>query len=275
MDSALPQQPVEQVLPTGTVPSLPQHDAASPTPQPRLEQQQGEHLAPAPTSGTDVQPHDASAPTESPQFDVEEFLRIKQEREEYQRQVKEQEGIISQIKQMADEQRAAQESQKQRGDIQQEIATLLRRSGHEDDELSAALTDFLYGRLDTTTKTYQQQMTDYQRQVDDYASQAIWAGTKDAFAQHMLSEYQLDPAYLPRLQNTRSNDEMVMVAEALRDAQRLYAQQAYSRTVQTQEEERRASGVDVINGTSSGPLASGELKPGRNLDVLGAILSRA
>ena len=84
---------------------------------------------------------------------------------------------------------------------------------------------------------------------------------------------QLDPVFLPSLKQATSEAEMIAVAKALKANQQFYKQQAYDRTVATQEEQRRASGVDTVHGTNSGPLIGGELKPGRNLDVLGAILA--
>lgn len=275
MDTAqLAQDQATQPVPEAVSP-VAQQDATAHGVAPHLEQHQGEQTAPAPTSDAGDQSVDASAQSTQPQFDVEEFLRIKQEREEYQRKLEEQDGIIAQIRRMADEQKAAEASQRLRSEIQSEVMADLKRAGIDDEEVAAAIAERMYGRVDGLGQTYQQQMADYQRQVDDYATQAIWAGTRDGFAQYMLSEYKLDPVYLPRLQGAKSQDEMVLIAESIQEAQKFYMNQAYDRTVQAQEDQRRASGVDTVNGGSSGPLDTSGLKPGRNLDVLGAILNGA
>lgn len=257
----------QQPVPEAVNPVNPS-DAQSVTDAPRLDQQ-GEHQAPAPTSGDEEEHSSASAQPDS-SFDPEEFVRLREMNEQYQRDLQEKEQVLAQIQRMADEQKALQANQQLRGEIEKELA-VLREQGVEDNVI-AQLADRFFSRLDETRNSYQQQMAEYQQQVEQQYQEGLWAAAKDGYADYLIREHKLDPVYLPRLKQATSEEQMTMMAVTLRDAQKFYQEQSLARTVQQQEEQRRASGVDAIAGTTSGPLTSEPLKPGRNLDVLGALL---
>lgn len=206
---------------------------------------------------------------------MDDFLQLRQELEAANSQLQEKNSLVQQIQQMAEQQKAAQAQAQLRGEIQQNIANLLKRAGVEDDDLLAALTDTAYGRIDQTRTAYEQQMQDYYQRVTTDAQEMVWAAHKNGFASHLVGTYDLDPAFLPRLQQAKSETEMVATAEALREATQLYRQRTQSETVQAQEQARRASGVDTIAGGNSGPTLAAQLQPGReaNRDVLRAILA--
>lgn len=263
--------PVDQAyqpVPAAVTPVVQPDVQAIPT-APSLEQQ-GEPKAPAPTSGVEGQPGTSAA---APAFDLDEFLRIKQDYEAVQSKVHEQETLLADIRRLAEEQQAAQAQSQLRAEIQQQVSDLLRKRGVEDDDIASAVAELTYGRLDTTKNAYQQQMETWQSQVQQSYQEGLWAASKDGFAQYLIQEHKLDPVYLPRLKQANSEEQMTLIANTLREAQQLYQQHAYARTVQEQEAQRRASGVDTITGVTSGPTVSEPLKPGRNLDVLSVILS--
>lgn len=274
MDTVTVQSPVEQATQPVQDAYIPvsQPDVSTQPEAPRLDQQ-GEHQAPAPTSGDEGGAPDTSATPPVPEFNAEEYLRIKQEHEQYQRDLQEKDDLLANIRRMAEEQQAAQQQQELRASLQKQVTDRLRKAGVEDDDVAASIAEFMYGEIDSTRTSYQSQMTQYQQQVDDYAKNAIWSATRDGYADWVIKEYKLDPVIRPRLLQASSDHEMKMIADALREAQTFYQRQAYDRTVQDQEQQRRASGVDAFTGSSSGPIPSEGLKPGKNLDVLSAILS--
>jgi len=246
-----------------------QHDAQT-APDPSHLDQQGEQMAPAPTSDGQS-PDDASAEA-TPQFSFEDYQQLKQEHEAAQAKIREDEEVLGQLKRLAAEQQAAQATQKLRSELQQEVMDQMRKAGVEDEDAAAAIAERMFGRIDTTRATFQEQMETYQRQTDEYLTQALWAGTRNGYADHIIQQFDLDPAHRPRLLQANSEAEMLRDAQTLREAKEFYKSRAMQQAVSEQEQQRRASGVDTITGTNSGPI-SGDLKPGRNLDVLGALLS--
>lgn len=250
----------------GAVDSVPQPDVQAQT-DPSTLAAPGD--LPVGVTVGDLGQQDTSA---NPPVNVDEYLRIKQEHDAYQQKIQEQDGLLSELRRLAEEQKAMAAQGQLRNDLRQETANTLRRAGVEDDDVIDAVTDQMFRRIDETRTQYQQQMTEYRAQVEGSAQQLVWAAHKEGFANDLIGKYGLDAVYLPRLKQAGSDAEMVSIAEALREATQLYKQQAYSQTVQAQEQARRASGVDVITGTTSGPVSADTLKPGKNLDVLAGLL---
>lgn len=248
-----------------------QTDAQTSPEAPHLEQHQGEHMAPAPTSGEEGTDTDASSTEPTP--DIAELLRVKQEYEQAQQKIQEQEQVMAQIKRMAEEQQAQAANAQLRTEIEQEVANLLQKSGVEDEDTARAIAERVYGRIDGTRQSYQQQMTEWQQQVEASYNEGLWAATKDGFADYMLQEKGLNPVVLPHLKAAKSQDEMVQIANILAQTQKHYQTVATQNRVNEQEQQRRDSGVDVVTGTNSGPLSSEPLKPGRNLGVLESLLN--
>lgn len=246
---------------------------AQPSPDaPHLEQQ-GEQTAPAPTSAADSNGISASETTPpTPEYDINELLRIRQEAEEQKQELETLRQTHEQIKRMAEEQKAQQANAQLRSEIQQEVASLLQKSGVEDEDTAAAIAEKVYGRIDGTRQSYQQQMTDWQQQVEASYNEGLWAATKDGFADYLVKDKQLNPVVLPHLKAARSQDEMVSIANVLAQTQQHYQTIATQNKIAEQEQQRRNSGVDVVTGTNSGPLSSEPMKPGRNPEVLAALL---
>lgn len=209
--------------------------------------------------------------TSAPPFDVDEYLRLKQERERLEQDLQAERGITSEVRRMLEAQQAQQAQQQLRTDIQQEILAALR-GADVDESVIDAVTSATLGRITSSQQALEQQMATWRAEVEQNVQDVLWSNMRDSFAQDILTKYALDPVYLPKLREAKNDTEMVSIATSIQFATNLYKERAYSQTVQAQEQERRASGVDVIAGTTSGPTVAEPLKPGKNLDVLSALL---
>lgn len=200
---------------------------------------------------------------QQPQVSFEEFQRIQEELQQKQ-------TLLQQIEEMAERQRKQEEEREYRNNlrsrIQNDVVKRLQNMD-SDDDITGVIDEFVGNVLQEANTTYQNQVNEYYKQVD----QALWAATKTGFADSLIAEHGLPPAIKANLLAFNDHASMELAATQMKDALKSVQQQAMQQQVQQQVQQIRESGSHVVGGVQGGAPPVPEIKPGTARELTPAL----
>ena len=215
---------------------------------------QGEHQAPTPTSDG-VQGGSAPSPAGN------ERTISYAEYEALQQQLAEKDGFVSQLKQMAEANVAEQEWNTYKATAANDVKQQLERAGAYDEDTFGTIQSLLFDRLDGIRNDFNQKFTEYQGQIQGWASDFEWQNTREQEADRLVREMNLNPIIKTELLKAPTREAMSQAAQQAKFITDLYQTQGVNQAIQDQGQQRRNSGVDNIGG-GGGPVPMQPLKPG-------------